>query len=470
MHAPRKLHLGIQASLQPTIITMALDSSYNDQTDLPEGENPQASTSSATNRIGRIVRLEGEALDTFSFNVSAAEAADLKRKQHTASSKESFPPSNRLIDYDWSSKAESSSSPQSRQEVPEEHDDYFHIVITPKPQRKSPSWAASLLLHAALLLPFGFLTQPAPPTSPEHDILLSLEPSENIDDQEMFEDIELVSSEELIYDESVASTSFTANDTSVTNLSADTALEEATGEVALPTSGLQDLGSLFSNGNQKITDSGNILSGMPQAEFFGTKVEGNRIVYIVDNSGGMKSGELETLITELQRSVDSLSQKQYFYVIFYSDSLYPLFYPEAPQHFVLATNENKLRLEAWLETVELCLGNVVDEALAAAISIRPDAIYLLTDGDLDTTRDQRRMRFLLDSAGRDFPVHTFGMGTSESGKAAEKLKQVAAANHGTFRAVEVSPDAVALARIKARPYHNKTAGKVWGLRVGKRSR
>jgi hypothetical protein len=182
----------------------------------------------------------------------------------------------------------------------------------------------------------------------------------------------------------------------------------------------------------------------------------------------MVSGELETLVVELLRSVKSLTPKQHFYVIFYRDSLYPLFYPNAPQHFVKATDENKRLLEDWLDTVELCVGNVVDEAMAAATAIRPDVVYLLTDGDLDSTRDQRRIRFLLDSSGRTFPIHTFGLGTGKTSKAAGKLKQVAKANGGTFQAVEVAADAVALAKIKKRPYHNKSPGEVWGLRVGKR--
>ncbi len=174
-------------------------------------------------------------------------------------------------------------------------------------------------------------------------------------------------------------------------------------------------------------------TGAASASFFGTKVQGKRIVYVLDNSGGMRQGELETLQAELLRSVDGLTSRQLFYIIFYSDALYPLFFPTAPRNFVRATEKNKRRLRQWLDSVEFCLGNVVDEAVAAALSIHPDAIYLLTDGDLDGTRDQRRLRFLLTGTGKKVPIHTVGMGTGETGPAATKLQQVAAANGGTFR-------------------------------------
>jgi len=105
--------------------------------------------------------------------------------------------------------------------------------------------------------------------------------------------------------------------------------------------------------------------------------------------------------------------------------------------------------------------------MAAAESIRPDVVYLLTDGDLDQTRDQRRIGYLLNSANRRFSIHTIGLGVRAGSRAAEKLLQVAEANGGTYRGVEVSEEAKQLAREKNRPYHNEEPGKVWGLGQGK---
>ena len=132
-----------------------------------------------------------------------------------------------------------------------------------------------------------------------------------------------------------------------------------------------------------------------------------------------------------------------------------------------ASDRFKQRLKTWLDSVEFCVGNTVDEAIQAAAMIRPDAVYLLTDGNIDTTRDGRKMDALLDTRGRDFPIHTFGIGMGENSKAAENLRMVAEANEGTFRVVEVSAEAETRAKQMNRPYHNKEPGRDWGLNVGR---
>lgn len=208
------------------------------------------------------------------------------------------------------------------------------------------------------------------------------------------------------------------------------------------------------------------LPKQPTVTFFGEKIAGNRIVFLVDNSGGMNGGGLETLIAELLKTVERLTSKQQFYVIFYSDVAYPMFYPRSVFQFARPTKENKRQLAAWLETVELCTGNAVDEGLKAAITTRPDTVFLLTDGRVNTTRDGRKLAAFLDSRGRRFAIHTFGMGTSPTSQATQQLKEIAAANGGRFKQVEITDEMKALARSKPRPYHNKQPGTVWGKQVG----
>jgi len=431
---------------------------------IPNPNNGDATSTSHRNfkPSPRAIKVDGEAMETFSFNVSAAEAADLEHKSRIDS--QSGPQAPKQLP-----RSENLPSTNTNHDGGSDPTSNFHIVTTAKPQRKSPSWVASLMLHAVLLLPLGFLTQSQQPTPNDNDITFSFEPTQSIEQPEVFEDIEFQPLEEL----DTVPTNLTSDIpdpgiAELTELSSDSTFQELSDEATISPVSIGDLGSLSNQNPHGSTGLGEGLVGEPLADFFGTKIEGNRIVFVLDNSGGMVTGELETLVAELLRTVESLNRKQYFYVIFYSDSLYPLFYPNAPQHFVKATDKNKQRLEQWLDSVELCTGNVVDDALAAATAIRPDVVYLLTDGDLDSTRDQRRIGFLLNSSARPFPIHTFGLGTGKTSTAAGKLKQVAAANNGTFRAVEVTPDAVALAKIKSRPYHNKTPGEIWGQKVGKR--
>jgi hypothetical protein len=204
------------------------------------------------------------------------------------------------------------------------------------------------------------------------------------------------------------------------------------------------------------------LGEAPIAKFFGQEIEGRRIVFVLDNSGSMQGGRLETVIAELLRCVDSLRQDQQFYVIFHSDMVYPLFYPDPVDRYIRPTPANKRALARWLETVELCLGDSVDEALAIAQMIEPNAVFLLSDGRI---QGDKTIRFLLDGRQRNFPIHTFAVGMGGSVAGRRNLADVAAANGGEFRESEIPEEMRDLARRKLRPYHSERPGPVWGRQV-----
>jgi hypothetical protein len=249
---------------------------------------------------------------------------------------------------------------------------------------------------------------------------------------------------------------------------------ELTDEVALvggggggadsgPPGGLGGAGGLFGDGTGGLADYGTGLGGAATAQFFGTKIEGRRIVFVLDNSGSMQQGRLEAVIAELLRCVDSLDENQEFYVAFYSDMAYPLFYPNPADNYIRPTERNKQRLAAWLDTVELCLGDAVVDALAGAISIEPDTVFLLSDGRI---QGEKKMAFLLGAGGGEFPIHTVGVGLSAGATTSrENLQQIATANGGDFREAEVPDEMRQLARDKPRPYHNKGPGPIWGRKV-----
>jgi hypothetical protein len=230
-----------------------------------------------------------------------------------------------------------------------------------------------------------------------------------------------------------------------------------------PFGGRGGAGGLFGDGTGGLAEFGTGLGGAPTAQFFGTKIEGRRVVFVLDNSGSMQAGRLETVIAELTRCVESLdAKKQEFYVIFYSDIPYPLFYPDPANNFIKPTDRNKKQLAAWLETVELCLGDAVVDALGAAASIQPDTIILLSDGRI---QGERKMAYLLGAGGGAIPINTVGIGLGAGAVARDNLKQIAEANGGEFREAEVPAEMRDLARAHPRPYHNKTPGPVWGMKV-----
>ncbi len=199
-----------------------------------------------------------------------------------------------------------------------------------------------------------------------------------------------------------------------------------------------------------------------EASFFGKRSRGNRFVFLIDNSGSMKGGRLETTFLELLNSVGAMKPDQMFYVVFYSDQAYSMFHPAGVDEMVPATRDNKRKLEAWLATVEMCTGGELNDAVDLATDLEPAAVYVLSDGEIF----ESRIRRLVDNAPRrKYPIHTLGM-TVRNQEDAANLIAIAEAHEGTYTPVGINPAAVQMS--KARPIrYNRAPAEVWGNKIRK---
>jgi hypothetical protein len=405
--------------------------------------------------------VDGEtAVETFMYEVSAG--------KKSAQSPTSDPPRTQPVRVELPPLADKTLRPEQVVLATDGKRRVDVAMVRPRPSKgakkqwRMPPWMASVLIHVVGIIPLGFITIASLDQTFDFSLTMSAEPA--VADEVTIDEIAIEPPAEFENLENHLVSEITQATAVTGDLNAEVALADLS-SVSLADGALSDAEALFGTqggGLSEIAPSGEKLT----ASFFGTKVDGLRILYVLDNSGGMRDGGFEALVDELLRSVESLSAEQEFYVIFYSDMVYPLFHPRPVERFVPASDRFKQRLKVWLDSVEFCVGNSVDEAIATAAIIRPDALYLLTDGDVNTTLDGRKMAALVDTRGRDFPIHTFGIGMREASKAADNLRQVAEANEGTFRIVEVSSEAKERAKQKNRPYHNKNPGEVWGLNVG----
>jgi hypothetical protein len=200
-----------------------------------------------------------------------------------------------------------------------------------------------------------------------------------------------------------------------------------------------ELGTLMAGAG----DPGSGRPGGPvgEAVFFGARSKGDRFVFVVDNSSSMKGGRLEVAIAELKQSVDSLSPRQSFYVIFVSDQPYPMFYPEPAPALIAATAPNKERLAEWLPKAILASGKNREliTAMDMAAALQPHAVFLLWDGDLkysDKVRLDVMTHLTRPDNNWDFTVHTLGMGVT-SLDAQQNLAAIAQAHGGTFSRIDV---------------------------------
>jgi hypothetical protein len=175
--------------------------------------------------------------------------------------------------------------------------------------------------------------------------------------------------------------------------------------------------------------------------FFGTEARGNRFVFVVDNSSSMKGGRLEMAESELIKTVNGLSPRQSFYVIFVSDQPYPMFYPAHEPDLVPATPANKKRLAEWVPKAILASGKNREmiKAMDLAASLRPQAVYLLWDGDMkysDKVRMDVMNHLTQPTNGWNFIVHTLGMGIT-SLDSEKNLTTIARAHNGVYRRIDV---------------------------------
>lgn len=343
--------------------------------------------------------------------------------------------------------------------------------VSPVAMLRQPGWLISILAHVVLLVLLAFATfatlqNPTP--------LIASGAIEGIDDEfDPLADLQLetVEIEDAMLNEVTFET--LATDFNELDIEPFESLELAAGSPA-DALGATDLAAL---------DAGTLMAGIGgadgqgqgaegggpppstkpgEASFFGAKSRGNRFAFVVDNSGTMKQGRMETAFMELIRSVGAMKGDQHFYVIFYSDQPYPLFYPNSADDMIPATRDNKRKLADWLTTVQLCQGGELNDAIDMAAKLSPSAVYVLSDGDIV---DSRIERLLKAAEQRPFPIHTFGMTVRNPAHAA-KLATIARAHGGGYLPVSVAPAAVQMSLSRPLPY-NREAGPVWGTKVRK---
>jgi hypothetical protein len=146
--------------------------------------------------------------------------------------------------------------------------------------------------------------------------------------------------------------------------------------------------------------------GQVATEFFGIGGYGQSFVYVVDASDSMNErGKFDRARYELMQSIEQLSSDQRYFVIFYNDGAYPMDADEP----VLATQKQVAQTFRWVSSLEADGGTNPLPALLFAISMRPDAIYFLSDGQFDPLTNQHvkvRNRSNNRLRTRQIPIHT----------------------------------------------------------------
>lgn len=173
------------------------------------------------------------------------------------------------------------------------------------------------------------------------------------------------------------------------------------------------------------------------ASFFGAYAEGNRFIYVLDSSRSMTGERWAYACTQLLDSLGGLKPGQEFYVIcFDADTTFLFNKPPSAARYYEASNENIQKVRNWLRSRILGRATMPATALQYALRFDPDAIFLLSDGELqDDSRFMLRKLNNTTFSERRIPIHTVHL-FSAMGELT--LKEIAKENGGTFTPIRNS--------------------------------
>ncbi len=135
---------------------------------------------------------------------------------------------------------------------------------------------------------------------------------------------------------------------------------------------------------------------------FGIVGQGSRFVYVFDRSGSMDDPvgvPLRAAKKELMDSLSKLEDIHQFYIIFYNEAPRAFEAPTGRGKLVFANEANKNSAERFIDGIRAEGGTNHFDALLLAVKLRPDVIFLLTDGEEKddlTSQQLERLRTLND--------------------------------------------------------------------------
>lgn len=167
-------------------------------------------------------------------------------------------------------------------------------------------------------------------------------------------------------------------------------------------------------------------AGGGAASFFGAEARGTRFAYIVDVSGSMGyDSKIESLKTELSRSVFALQENAEFVIIPFSSDAAPL---GGKREWSEADEPNKAWARKAIRELPAAGGTMPAPAFGIVFQIRPrpDAIYFMTDGQFDESLALDLLRM---NAELKIPIHCI---TFVSKEAEALMRRIAQDSGGTY--------------------------------------
>jgi hypothetical protein len=177
----------------------------------------------------------------------------------------------------------------------------------------------------------------------------------------------------------------------------------------------------------------------PQAQFFGIQSSGRRFVFVIDSSKSMSGQKWVRACRELWKSLESMNAEQEFFVVFFDQEAHPMLKQKYPELSMMKSDpENITKLKRWTASLRFGHSTFPLTSLECAISLKPDAIFLLSDGEFQDDsvaflRSRNSVKDKDDVTHAAVPIHTVAF---QSLVGAETLSEIAAEHEGQFRFVK----------------------------------
>lgn len=284
------------------------------------------------------------------------------------------------------------------------------------------SWFASLIVHLVLLILLSMVSY-----SLHHGAELELELASSPADDSTFmiESDDSDASDGKNLDEEMEQLLAASEESAVFEINSESFEFEP--QVSLENMNGQDDRS--SDSTAALVKSDRKVGNGNQAQFFGIQATGKNFVFIVDSSGSMTGTRWKNAVRELRNSLTALQENQRFYVIFFDHQTHLMFQGRVDQFrksrrlkMINATDENLDRVNNWLRRVDLGTQTRPRISFDYGMSLQPDAIFFLTDGEFNDGTYEYLMGIAAQSS--NIPtIHTVAFGNRSAGRALEEIAE-----------------------------------------------
>ncbi|MBW8883576.1 MAG: VWA domain-containing protein [Planctomycetia bacterium] len=174
-----------------------------------------------------------------------------------------------------------------------------------------------------------------------------------------------------------------------------------------------------------------------QLSLFGSaSAEGRSFVFVIDHSnsmGGEGLGAIQAAAKELAAHINQLTDQQTFQVVAYNQAVAYL----TDRELIPATAENKRKLVTFVANLAAYGQTEHTRGLLAALRLKPEVIFLLTDGG-DPPLDPGQLRLIREEAAPRTAIHCLHFGRGPQSDTKNFLARLAAENRGSYVYIDMN--------------------------------